>query len=235
MSDTEVVALVFARGGSKGLPGKNTRDLAGKPLIGWSIEHAKSVSRIKRIVVSTDDEEIATLARHHGAETPFIRPTELARDDSPEWLAWQHALRFLEGERGRLPYAMVSVPTTAPLRSSADIEKCLDLFETGQFDIVITVTAAHRNPYFNMVRLEANGRASLCFSAGTTPVRRQDAPAIFDVTTVCYVCDPTFVLTRQSIFEGRVGAVVVPNDRAIDIDTSLDLEIAECIMRRRPK
>jgi bifunctional N-acetylglucosamine-1-phosphate-uridyltransferase/glucosamine-1-phosphate-acetyltransferase GlmU-like protein len=134
----EVVGFIFARGGSKGLPGKNIRPLCGKPLIAWSIEHALSVKRIARVLVSTDADEIAAVALQNGAEVPFMRPAELAGDNSPEWLAWRHALNYLRETTGELPDVMVSVPTTAPLRFPQDIENCLDEYEKGDADIVIT-------------------------------------------------------------------------------------------------
>ena len=99
----KTVAFIFARGGSKGLPGKNILPLAGKPLIAWSIEHAKAVKRIGRIIVSTDSQEIADVATQYGAEVPFIRPDELSSDTSPEWLAWRHALGYLREKEGVLP------------------------------------------------------------------------------------------------------------------------------------
>jgi len=229
----KATAFIFARGGSKGLPGKNIRPLGGKPLIAWSIEQALAVRRIGRVIVSTDSHEIAAVAREHGAEVPFIRPEELARDDSPEWLAWQHALNYLQDEEGALPDAMVSVPTTAPLRSSIDIENCLDEYEKGDADMVITVTDAHRSPYFNMVKLNADGTVGLVIPSQSVVARRQDAPAVFDMTTVAYVARPEFVLTRHATFEGRVRHVHVPLERAIDIDTLLDFRLAECLLRLR--
>lgn len=227
------VAFIFARGGSKGLPGKNIRLLAGKPLIAWAIEHARAVSRIRRVIVSTDCEEIAAVAREFGAEVPFLRPPELARDDSPEWLAWRHALRFVEAEEGGLPNAMVSVPTTAPLRLPEDVERCLDLFAEGGADMVVTVSEAHRNPYFNMVKTNPDGTVGLVIPPDGQVARRQDAPAVFDMTTVAYVADPAFVLAKDATFAGRVKAVQVPVLRAIDIDTLLDFEIAELLMSKR--
>ena len=107
-----IVAFIFARGGSKGLCGKNILPLAGKPLIAWSIEQALSVSRIDRVIVSTDSTEIAAIALKNGAEVPFIRPAELAGDDSPEWLSWRHALNYVYETTGVFPETMVSVPTT---------------------------------------------------------------------------------------------------------------------------
>lgn len=226
----KAVAFIFARGGSKGLPGKNIRPLGGKPLIAWSIEHALAIKRIARVIVSTDSEEIAAVARDYGAEVPFIRPAELARDDSPEWLAWRHALNFLRETTGELPEVMVSVPTTAPLRLALDIENCLDEYEKGEADIVITITDAHRSPYFNMVKTNADSTVGLVNPPQLAIARRQDAPVVYDMATVCYVANPAFVMTHNASFEGRVKAVHVPAERAIDIDTLLDFRIAECLV-----
>lgn len=229
----KIVAFIFARGGSKGLPGKNVKPLAGKPLIAWSIEHARAVRRIGRIIVSTDSNEIAEVALEYGAEVPFMRPKELALDDSPEWLAWRHALDYLQVSDGCLPDAMVSVPPTAPLRLPADIDSCLDQYERGDADMVITVSDAHRSPYFNMVKANADGTVGLVIPPQSSIARRQDAPPVFDMSTVAYVARPEFVMTHMTTFQGRVRAVHIPAERAIDIDTPLDFKIAECLMVQR--
>lgn len=229
------VAFIFARGGSKGLPGKNIRPLGGKPLIAWSIEHALAVNRIDRVIVSTDSEAIAVVARNHGADVPFMRPAELARDESPEWLAWRHALAYLQVSTGSLPQVMVSVPTTAPLRLPLDIENCLDEYEKGVADMVITITDAHRSPYFNMVKNNADGTVGLVNPPPSAIARRQDAPVVYDMTTVCYVANPEFVMTHNATFEGRVKAVHVPTERALDIDTLLDFQIAESLLTLRER
>jgi CMP-N-acetylneuraminic acid synthetase len=226
------VAFIFARGGSKGLPGKNIRNFAGKPLIAWAIEHAKAVPCIRRVIVSTDSEEIASVAENFSAEVPFLRPRHLASDDSPEWLSWQHALEFLKKDEGSLPEAAVIVPVTAPLRLAEDIQRCLQEFARGEADAVITVTDPHRNPYFNMVRRNSDGTVGLA-AQPTDPVsRRQDAPELFDVTTVAYVADPAFVMRHRSLFDGRVKAVKVPPERAVDVDSLLDFDIAEFLYHR---
>ena len=227
------IAFVFARGGSKGLPGKNTRSFAGKPLIAWSIEHARAVKRIQRVIVSTDSEEIAAVARQFGADVPFMRPAELARDESPEWLAWRHALAFLKETEGALPDVMLSVPTTAPLRLPIDLENCLDEFAKGDADMVITVSDAHRNPWFNMVKENLDGSMGLVMAPASGITRRQDAPAVFDMATVAYVARPQFVMQQIGAFNGRVRAVKVPVERAIDIDTLFDFELAEFLISRR--
>jgi N-acylneuraminate cytidylyltransferase len=227
------VAFIFARGGSKGLPGKNIRPLGGKPLIAWSIDHALAVKRIGRVIVSTDCEEIAAVAHDFGAEVPFMRPAELARDDSPEWLAWRHALEFLKESEGGLPDVMISVPTTAPLRMPIDLENCLDEFGKGDADMVITVSESHRNPWFNMVKYNQDGTVGLVNSPSFGIIRRQDAPAVFDMTTVAYVARPQFVMQQMRPFSGRVRAVKIPVERAIDIDTLFDFQLAEYLISQR--
>jgi len=226
----QVVALICARGGSKGLPGKNIRPLAGRPLIAWAIAQAAAVRRIGRIIVSTDSEQIAMVAREAGAEVPFLRPPQLAEDHTPEWLVWRHALNHLRQSQGSYPDALIVVPTTAPLRSSLDLENCLDEHEKGGADIVITVTDAHRSPYFNMVKRDADGTVGLVIPPHGVVVRRQEAPVVYDMTTVAYVATPEFVMTRNGIFEGRVRQVHVPAERALDIDTLLDFRFAEFLM-----
>jgi CMP-N-acetylneuraminic acid synthetase len=231
----EIVAFIFARSGSKGLPGKNIKLLNGKPLIAYSIEHARAVKRIKRIIVSTDSEYIAKIALQFGAEVPFIRPATLATDESPEWLAWRHALEFVRKEKGSYPDAMVSVPPTSPLRIPQDIENCIDDFENYKSDVVITVTNSHRNPYFNMVSNNLDGSVSVVNHINSTLGTRQSAPQVKDVTTVCYVAKPEFVMSYNSIFEGHVRSVHVPIERAIDIDTFFDFEIAEFLFNKKVK
>ena len=226
------VAFIFARGGSKGLPGKNTRSFGGKPLIAWSIECALSVKAIDRVIVSTDSEEIAETSRKYGADVPFMRPRELATDESPEWLSWKHGLDYLMHSSGGLPEVMVSLPTTSPLRSVSDVDSCLEQFSKGGCDVVVTVSEAHRNPYFNMVTENMDSTVKLAIE--NYPVtRRQDAPVVRDMATVCYVANPKFVLSHNSIFEGRVKAINIPKERAIDIDSLLDFQIAEFIFYSR--
>jgi CMP-N-acetylneuraminic acid synthetase len=230
-----IVGFIFARGGSKGLPGKNIRPLAGKPLINWSIEQALAVDRIERLIVSTDSEEIASIAMAAGAEVPFKRPIELSGDTSPEWHAWRHALNYVKETSGQMPQAMVSIPTTAPLRHVSDIERCLDMYELGGADIVITVTDANRSPYFNMVNLSERGDASIVIPPKKIISGRQQAPEVFDMTTVAYVANSEFVLSKAGVFDGRVKAVHVPKERAIDIDTLFDFRIAEFLMEQTLK
>ena len=224
------VALICARGGSKGVPGKNVRPLGGRPLIAWAIAAARVLPRVGRVIVSTDSMEIADVARTAGADVPFMRPAELAEDASSEWPVWQHALSFLHDDEGAYPDALLVVPTTAPLREPNDLDRCLDAFARGDVDTVITVTDAHRNPYFNMVTTGTDGLARLVIPPPGAVTRRQDAPAVFDMTTVGYVARPSFVMQSRGLFEGRVRSVHVPVERALDIDTLLDFRLAEIFL-----
>jgi N-acylneuraminate cytidylyltransferase len=227
-----VVGAIFARGGSKGVPRKNLRPLAGKPLIAHAIQTALTSEMIDRVIVSTDDAEIAAVAKQYGAEVPFVRPAELAGDQSPEWLAWQHALRTLSEESNHAVDIFVSIPATAPLRAVSDIDACIQALQSSNADIVITVKLADRSPYFNMVTLDAENNARLVISPQGSIHRRQDAPVVYDVTTVAYATRPEFVLSANSIFDGKVRAVVVPAERALDIDTELDFQFAEFLLSK---
>jgi CMP-N-acetylneuraminic acid synthetase len=222
------IALICARGGSKGLPKKNIRLLNGIPLMAWSIKIAKKIDRVSSVIVSTDSEEIANIAIDYGAQVPFIRPKELALDDSPEWLVWRHAINYLESQQNEIDNLLV-LPATAPLRSIKDVNNCIDEFEKKDVDSIITVSEAKRNPYFNMTTNDDKGYSSILINNdGVT--RRQDAPKVFDMTTVAYVVKSEFIKKYNGIFEGKVRSVCIPEERAIDIDTMLDFKIAEYLI-----
>ena len=222
-----LTAFIFARGGSKGLPNKNLLNLSGKPLLGWSIEAAKAANRVDRVIVSTDSLEIAKVALDFGAEVPFMRPKELALDDTPEVFAWRHAINFLHQSEGYFPEAFVSVPPTAPLRLPSDIDNCVELYFNNDIDAVITVSESHRSPFFNMVKIKSDGGVELVVPPDKKIFRRQDAPKTYDMTTVCYVLRTSFVMNKFSIFEGRIRTVQIPAERAIDIDDMVDFRFAE--------
>jgi CMP-N-acetylneuraminic acid synthetase len=223
-------AFIFARGGSKGVPGKNIKEICGKPLIAYSIEIAKEIESIEKIFVSTEDDNIATVAKKFGADI-IPRPINLAQDDSPEWLAWQHAIKWL-GERGDDFEIFISLPTTSPLRNKSDITQCL-AFLDEKTDVVVGVTEAVRSPYFNMVRKDSNDFIDVIMKNDNHYARRQDTPAIFDMTTVGYVSRPEFIENSTGIFDGQVKGVEIPTERALDIDTELDFKIAEFLMGKK--
>lgn len=224
------IVLICARGGSKGLPGKNIKPLNGIPLIGWSINIAKQLNKVSRIIISTDSDDIVKVAKDFGAEVPFMRPENLAQDDSPEWQVWQHAINHIEESDNEDIDAIVVLPVTAPLRSIEDVNACIDLFESEEVDSVITVSEANRSPYFNMTVNDDSGYASLVISPENQIIRRQDAPEVFDMTTVAYVVNTNAVKLSNGVFKGKVKSIVIPQERSIDIDTLLDFKIAECLI-----
>ncbi|MDE4907291.1 acylneuraminate cytidylyltransferase family protein [Methanogenium marinum] len=227
-----IVGFIFARGGSKGVPRKNIRLLSGKPLIAYAIQAAQSSNLIERVIVSTDDKEILQISNQYGAETPFIRPLELAKDNSPELLAWKHAINMINIETDKKIDVFVSIPSTAPLRHVEDIDNCINLLLNSDADIVISVKKADRNPYFNMVTLDENGYAKIVMNSNHGSInRRQDAPIIYDVATVAYAARPEYILQANSIFEGKVKLIEIPPERALDIDTELDFRIAEYMIK----
>jgi len=231
----KIIGFIFARGGSKGVPGKNIKLFNGKPLIAWSIQQALEVKAFDRVIVSTDSKEIAKVAAEYGAEVPFLRPKELAQDNSPEWLSWQHAINYIQASTKELPDLIVSIPATSPLRLSDDIQRCIDEYLIGDVDIVITATEAQRNPYFNMIRRNAKNFVDVVMHPESAIYRRQDAPELFDMATIAYVANPKFILNNSSLFQGKVRAVIIPRERSIDIDTPLDFDVAEFLFRRRMK
>lgn len=221
-------AFIFARGGSKGIPRKNIKPLGGKPLIGWSIDTALQCPSIDRVIVSTDDQEIADVARSYGAEVPFIRPKELSEDTSAEWFAWRHAIKFVEAQGCKFDQ-FVSLPATSPLRSVDDVEKCIAALD-DETDIVVTVKKAERSPFFNMVTVDQNGFSKIAITPDQPVTRRQDAPEVYDMTTVCYVTRPDFILNNFGVFSGKVRSVIIPEARAIDIDNPIDFKMAEILV-----
>ncbi len=227
-----VIAAVFARAGSKGVPDKNRRLFDGRPLVVHAIEQAAACSQVERVILSTDSPEIAQLALEAGAEVPWLRPASLSGDTAREWDAWQHLLAWLE-ERGELPDRLLVVPCTAPLRSVDDLQRCVDTSLRLNADVVLTVTPSHRNPWFNMVTLDSQRFARLVMEPTERIHRRQDAPPTFDVGTVGFVVRPTYVKTASSLYDGTVIAVEVPAERSLDIDTETDLAFAEFLLHRR--
>lgn len=236
--ETGVVGFIFARGGSKSIPRKNLALLGGKSLLQHAIETALASKWIQRVVVSTDDQEIADSAITGGAEVPFMRPNNLAEDNSSEWEAWQHALQTLSAN-DNFPKidVFICIPTTSPLRNHSDIDRCIDLLLQSDADIVVTASETSRHPSFNMIHLEADEEVAKIVMPTKNPVvNRQTVPSsVYDLTTVAYVSRPEYILRAKNIFEGVVRAVVIPPERAVDIDNQLDLEFAEFLLNRKTR
>ena len=221
-------AFVFARGGSKGLAKKNIKELLGKPLLCYSIDVALSSALIDQVFVSTDDATIAKLAAESGAVV-IDRPPYLATDTAIEWDAWRHAINWVGENYGSFD-EFISLPATSPLRSVIDVESAIRKRNESDADICISISKANRSPYFNMVTMNTEGEVSLVISPDIKVTRRQDAPVVYDITTVVYVADPKYVLEKFGLFEGNAVAVEIPKSRAVDIDDIYDFKLAEVIL-----
>lgn len=228
-----IVAFVFARGGSKGIPRKNLRPLGGISLLARAIRCAKAVPSVTRVVLSTDDEEIAEAGRAEGAEVPFLRPPELASDSAREWQAWRHAVDFIENEPNGKPIDIfVSVPTVCPLRTPEDVARAIALYRKGNCDIVFSVTPSAANPYYNMVEILPTGEASLSKPPEAVVHGRQKAPVVYDIVAGVYVTSPAFIRESDSIWGGRNATIEIPRERAVDIDTIVDFKLAEALLEQ---
>jgi CMP-N,N'-diacetyllegionaminic acid synthase len=223
------LGLIPARGGSKVVPRKNVRELAGKPVIAWTIEAALACRRLDRVVVSTDSEEIAELARSHGADVPFLRPAEHAQDDTPDDPVYLHALEWLAAHEGFEPDAVAWLRPTAPLRTAEDVEATLRILEQSGADCVRSVCAAEHHPYW-MMRL--NGDRLRPFVEGTEAYyRRQLLPPVYRLNGAVDAVRCSTV-AQVGLFEGDVRAYVMPPERSVDLDGELDFALAEILLLR---
>lgn len=227
-----VFGFCFARGGSKGVIGKNLRMVGGRSLVARSVLLGLQVDQIGDFFISTDSSTIEEEAVQLGAKS-IRRPENLCSDDSPEWESWRFAVEYVKNEitRGE-EFVFVCLPATAPLRLIEDVEKCIKRFLKGDCDIVVTMSEAKRSPFFNMVK-QTDADCVELVNEGAIPTRRQDCPQCFDLTTVCYVTSSEFIMERNRIFDGVVKGVLVPEERCIDIDTELDLAVADFLFQRR--
>ena len=219
-------AFIFARGGSKGIPHKNIKILAGKPLIAYAIEISNEIKEIDKVFVSTDDKYISDVSEKWGAEV-ILRPKELAQDNSPEWLAWVHAVSWVEEKYGEFE-RFISLPPTSPLRNKSDVLKCFNALNS-KFDVAIGITKATHSPWFNMV-IKGEDESFMLVNSGQKFHNRQETPLIYNITTCAYVMRPDFIKLNSSIFDGKVTGIEIPSFRAVDIDTPMDFKIAEFLI-----
>ncbi len=228
-----ITCIIGARGGSKGVTNKNIRPLLGKPLIAWSIEQALACPEIKRVVVSTDSNEIAAIALKYGAEVPFMRPAELASDTAGKWEVWQHALTACDNYYKNEPIDIfVDLDCTSPLRDVTDISQAIAQFQNSNVDAVFSVCEARKNPYFNMVEME-NDRLCISKKLPKAIVRRQDAPRVYEHVASIYVLNPNYLRTGTGLLSGRTHGYDIGSYKSLDLDTEFDFELISYLMKKR--
>lgn len=228
-SNPLVVATVCARGGSKGLPGKNVKPLLGKPLMGYTIETALNSASIDAVYVSTDSEEIAEIAVGLGATVPGLRPAELATDGASKLDAITHLIETVES-LGVDVGTVVDLDVTSPLRLDSDIASALALLDE-QTDVVVSGYLAEKNPYFNLVEAGPDGSVELVKRPDQLLLGRQSAPPVWALNGSVY-CWHRHTL-GLGVWGGRVRVYEMPRERGIDIDSQLDWDLTEILMRRR--
>ncbi len=228
-----IIGAICARGGSKGVPRKNLRPLAGKPLIAHTIACAKACPELDRVVVSTDDAEIADVARSYGAEVPFMRPGHLARDESSKWDVFRHLVRTMEEMTGRRVEILVDLDTGVPLRRPDDVAGCVRRLRDGDAEVVVTAYPPDRNPYFNMVEVGADGYARISKPTPTPITGRQSAPPVYSLSPAVYAILRDALWAHEHWSRSRLEIHVMPRERAVDIDAEIDFRFIEFLMGLR--
>lgn len=226
----KIICTICMRGGSKGVPNKNLRDLNGKPLMAYTIEQALESGLFEHVVVSTDSAEIAAASKTCGAEAWFTRPSELATDEAPKIPVIRHALLEAERHYGQKFDVLVDLDATAPLRLVEDIRNGYQQFVSEKAEILISGCPARNNPYFNMVE-RVGGRIQIVKALDSPPGRRQDAPAVFDMNASIYIWKRESLLKNDSLFTDKTSLYVMPEERSVDIDTNMDWNIVEFIIK----
>ena len=234
----KVLGIITARGGSKGIPGKNLKLLAGKPLLAYTVDTARRSAALDRVILSTDDEAIATAGRDLGCDVPFIRPLDLAQDDTPHLPVIQHATRWMQERINYQPDAVMILQPTSPLRTADDITNAVALLDTSGADSVLSVNEVpvHAHP-MRTLRLEATGHAVLFVSG--EPVRkrinrRQDLPPAWVMNGAIYACRTGVLFGAEpSLYGTRVVAYRMPAERSISIDDLEDWHAAERALSSR--
>lgn len=227
----KIIGTVCARGGSKGLPKKNIMPLAGKPLIAYTIEVALKWKKIDKLIISTDDNEIAKISTEYGAEVPFMRPAELATDTADKLPVIQHAVKFCEKKYNTGYDVVVDLDPTSPLRKISDLDNALNKFLNSDADVLYSVCRARKSPYFNMVELDENGYAHLSKPLKNKILRRQDSPEVYDMNASIYIFNRDFLLTADSIHSGKAVVYVMDDISTFDIDRKIDFQFIEFLLK----
>lgn len=221
------LVIIPARGGSKGIPHKNIKLLGGKPLISRAIDNARAVAPDSDICVSTDDSEIIQVVEDYGLKVPFIRPTELAADNSGTYEVLLHALSFYE-QQGRTYDTIILLQPTSPFRRDEDISEALKLY-SPDVDMVVSVTEARANPYYNCFETDSDGFLHVSKGDGKY-IRRQDAPKAWEYNGAIYIINPQS-LKRKSLGEFKRRRMYEMDElHSLDLDTPLDWRIAELLI-----
>ncbi len=230
-----IVAIIPARGGSKGIPRKNLVDIDGKPLIAYSIEHALASKFINRVIVSTEDEEIAQVSRSYGAEIPAMRPEELAEDHVLDLPVYEHMLKYLQETENYKADIVVHLRPTAPYRKSEWIDEAIELLlNNSEADSVRSVSEPLQHPY-RTFEIEDGYLSPIMKHKHPEPylLRRQDLPKMYFYNCVIDITKPATVFRKKSMTGDKMLPYIMDSNDVIDIDTKLDLDFARFFLGAR--
>lgn len=225
----KVLAIIPARGGSKELPGKNIKELCGKPLIAWTIEQAKSCSDIDRVIVSTDDENIAKVAKKYGAEVPFMRPAELANDTASTINVIFHAIDWFKKHEDYRPEYILLLQPTSPLREVEDIRAAIQTLKDKNARAVVSVCETDHHPWWSNT-LPENSSMKDFLKPKILNKRRQDLPVFYRLNGAIYLADAVYLHECNGFFGPNTFAYVMPKNRSVDIDSDLDFKLAQMLL-----
>lgn len=225
----KILGTICARGGSKGVKNKNIRELAGKPLIGYTLEYFKQWGKADKIVCSTDSEKIAEIAKKYGAEIPCLRPKELATDNASKLEALQHIVKVCEQQEKTKYDIIVDLDPTAPLRKKKFLDEAFNKFIKSNANNLYSVNKARKNPYFNMVELDKNGYSILCKKSDV--VRRQDARTVYEMNASIYIYNRDFLLKTNTLHSDKTIIYEMPEVSSFDIDTEIDFQFVEYLIK----
>lgn len=227
------ICTICARAGSKGVRGKNLRLLSGLPLLAHSVRQAAASGLFDVIAVSSDSQEILRVAKEYGASLLVNRPDEMATDAAAKLPVIRHCVAEAERMLGVTFETCIDLDATSPLRDVEDIRSVVQMLEISGVSNVITAMPARRSPYFNMVELDENGVVRLAKQTSSPVVRRQDAPACFDMNASIYGWTREVLMTAPGIFNHDTRLHEMPEERSIDIDSEIDFMLVELLMSRR--
>jgi N-acylneuraminate cytidylyltransferase len=231
IGDERVLALVPARGGSRGIPRKNLVEVGGRTLLAWVAEAARGSRVVDRVVLSSEDPEILEAGRRAGLDTPFVRPAELARDDTPGIDPVLHALDALDQAGDHYGWVVLLQPTS-PLRTSADIDGTAALCGREGAPAAVSITAADKSPWW-MFHLGSGGLMEPLLDAARRPQRRQDAPPVYVLNGAVYVARVEWLRRTRSFLTDETVGYVMPRERSVDVDEPADLHVVEALLAER--
>jgi len=225
----KILAVIPARSGSRGIPNKNIRLLCDKPLIYYTIAAALQARLVDRVVVSTDSGQIAEIAKAYGAEVPFLRPAELARDDTPRLPVIRHAVSFLKENQNYRPEIIVTLQPTSPMRQAEHIDAAINMLGTASVDSVASVCEAEHSPYW-MRRLGPRGTLVDVMPPGENNTRRQDLPKIYRLNGAIFAETYAALMEEETSQDRETRAFIMERKYSIDIDEDLDFQVAEILV-----